>query len=174
VLSGGKVKRPALIAIAIALTTSLSVGSEGKSVTGVGGFPISSSMTSMWLGGPDGRPLLMVYFNGPDGWHKTQWKIASDLKKGSSGWAEFRSEKATLRLSLNPETGEAEVQSGKFNLAVSNTFLVLHTGDPTIPQKIVPLGTFDLPKSTDQPASILLLKQTPAIVEGIKKAVSAS
>jgi hypothetical protein len=174
VLSGGTVKRAPLIAVAIALMTAANAGTDNKSVTGFGGFPVSSSMTSMWLGGPDGRPLLMAYFNGPEGWHKTQWKIASAFKKGSPGWAEFRSEKATLRLWLNPETGDAEVQSDKFNLAISNTFLVLHTGETAVSPNIVPLGTFDLPKSGDQPAAILLLKENPALAERIKKQLTGS
>ena len=81
----------------------------------------------------------MVYFHGLDGWHNTQWKVASKFEKGKPGWAELQSEKATLRLSMNTDTGEAGVQSATFKIAESNTFLVLHTGEPSIPQKIIPL-----------------------------------
>jgi hypothetical protein len=45
----------------------------------------------------------------------------------------------------------------------------LHAGEPSIPQKIIPLGVFDLPASKDQPASVLLLKANPELMERINK-----
>ena len=80
-----------------------------------------------------------------------------------------RYEPVTLRLSMNTETGEAEVQSGKFKISESNTFLVLHTGEPSVSQKIVSLGIFDLPASKDQPASVLLFRANPELMERINK-----
>ena len=62
---------------------------------------------------------------------------------------------------MNTETGEAEVQSGKFKIGESNTFLVLHAGEPSVPRKIISLGVLVLPASKDQPASVLLLKANP-------------
>lgn len=158
---------------ALLLTTLVAwaiAGPEEKfTVSGFGGYPISHSITSMWLAGPDHRPLLMVYFHGPEEWHNTKWKVDSKFEKGKPGWAELQSEKATLRLSVDTETGGAEVQSGKFKISESNTFLVLHAGEPSVPQKIIPLGVFDLPASKDQPASVLLLKANPDLMERINK-----
>jgi hypothetical protein len=142
---------------------------ERVTVTGIGTYPISHSILSMWLAGPDHRPLLMVYFHGPEEWHNTKWKVDSKFERGKPGWAELQSEKATLRLSMNTETGGAEVQSGKFKISESNTFLVLHSGEPSVPQKVIPLGVFDLPASKDQPASVLLLKANPDLMERINK-----
>ncbi len=168
------VRRVSLIAVIIAVVAPLIAGPQEKfTVSGIGGYPISKSITSMWLAGPDRHPLLMVYFHGPDDWHNTKWKVASKFEKGKPGWAEFQSEKATLRLSMNAETGEAEVQSGKFKISESNTFLVLHAGEPSISQKIIPLGMFDLPTSKDQPASVLLLRANPELMERINKDVAA-
>ena len=152
----------------------LIAGAEGKfTVSGVGGYPISSSITSMWLASPDHRPLLMAYFQGPDGWHNTQWKIGSKFEKGKPGWAEFKSDRATLRLWVDTETREAEVQSSKFKLDENNTFLVLHEGEPSVSPEIVPLGVFELPASSkDKPASVLLLETHPEIVDKIKKAIA--
>lgn len=170
---GGLVKWISLVAATIALASAVTAVSEDKfTVSGVGGYPISQSMTSMWLAGPDRRPLLMVYFHGPDGWHNTQWKVSSKFEKGKPGWAEFRSEKATQRLSIDTETGEAEVQSSKFKIVENNTFLVLHSGEPSI-QKIIPLGIFDLPASKDQPASVLLLRASPELADRISKEIAA-
>ena len=158
----------------IALIASAVAGSDEKfTVSGFGGYPVSRSITSIWLAAPDHRPLLMVYFHGPEDWHNTKWKVDSKFEKGKPGWAELQSEKATLRLSMNTETGEAEVQSGKFKISESNTFLVLHAGEPSVPQKIIPLGVFDLPASKDQPAPVLLLNANPGLMERINKEAAA-
>ena len=167
-------RRVSLIIIIITLVAAgIALSDEKFTVSGFGGYPISPSITSMWLAGPDRRPLFMVYFHGPDGWHNTQWKVDSKFEKGKPGWAELRSEKATLRLSLNTETGEAEVQSNRFKISDSNTFLVLHTGEPSLPQKIIPLGVLDLLASKDQPASDLLLQTNPELMERINKEIVA-
>jgi hypothetical protein len=169
------VRHLVLITLVLGLAGHVIVGSETEknyTVSGVGGFPISKSISSMWLAGPDRRPLLMAYFHGPEGWHDTEWKIDSKFEKGKPGWAEFRSAKGTLRLWLDAETGRAEVQSSEFDISKSNTFLVLHMGEPSVPQRIIPLGVFDLPRSKDDPASVLLLRANPDLADRIKKEVS--
>src|SRR6185503_18295226 len=54
-------------------------------VAGWGGLPLSDSVTSLWLNGPNEgarpQPLLMVYFRGQPGWHKRDWKINSQFGK---------------------------------------------------------------------------------------------
>jgi len=168
-------RRVLLIVVIVALVVSAIAGSEEKfSVSGVGSYPISQSMTSMWLAGPDHRPLLVVYFHGPEGWHNTKWKVDSKFDKGKPGWAELQSEKVTLRLSMNTETEEAGVQSSKFKVSESNTFLVLHTSDSLVPQRIISLGAFDFPASKDQPASALLLRANPELVTRINSEIAAS
>jgi len=163
------------IAIIIALVAPALAGPEQNfSVSGFGSYPVSHTICSMWLAAPDHRPLLMVYFHGPDEWHNTKWKVASKFEKGKPGWAELQSEKITLRLSLNVETGEAGVQTGNFNVNENNTFLVLHAGERSTPQKIIPLGVFDIPASKDQPAAVLLLRANPELVERINKETKAS
>jgi hypothetical protein len=151
------------------LVATAVTGSEEKfTVGGLGGYPISGSLTSMWLAAPDHRPLLMVYFHGPDGWHNAEWKVASKFEKDKPSWAELKSEKATLRLSMNTETGDVGVQSATFKVSEYNTFLVTHTGD-SIPQKIIPLGVFELLASKDQAASVMLMRANPTLVERINK-----
>ena len=165
-------KRASLCAVMIVLVATTVTGSEEKvTVSGFGGYPISGSLTSMWLAAPDHRPLLMAYFHGPDGWHDAQWQVASKFEKDKPSWAELKSEKATLRLSMNTETGEVGVQSTTFKVSENNTFLVLRTGDST-PQKIVPLGVFELLASKDQPAAVMLMRANPALVERINKEIA--
>ena len=165
-----------VVALIVACIVPAIAGQEQKfTVSGEGSYPISRSIESMWLAAPDHRPLLMVYFHGPEDWANTKWKIDSKFEKGKPGWVELQSEKVTLRLSMNTDSGEAGVQSGNFKITESNTFLVLHTAEPSRPQKIVPLGIFDLPASKDQrPASVLLLRANPELLDRINKEVGSS
>ena len=73
---------------------------------------------------------------------------------------------------MNVETGEEGVQTGTFKASDGNTFLVLHTADARVPEKIIPLGTYELLPSKDQPASVLLLQSNPEIMERIKRKVA--
>jgi hypothetical protein len=170
------ISRLSVIAFIVACLVPAIAGPEEKfTVSGVGTYPISHSIESMWLAAPDHRPLLMVYFHGLEDWHNTKWKADSKFEKGKPGRVELQSEKVTLRLSLNTDTGEAGVQSGNFKITENNTFLVLHTAEPSIPQKIVPLGIFDLPASKDQePASVLLLRANPELMNRINKEAGIS
>ena len=164
-----------LLPVVITLLSFATAASEVKlTVTGFGAEPISASMTSIWLTAPDHHPLMMVYFHGPNGWHNTPWKIASEFKKGKPGWVELKSEKATLRLSMNTETGEAGVQSDTFKISEGNTFLVLLSGEPSTEQRIIALGVFELPASKDKPASVMLIRANPSLVERINKEVAAA
>ena len=54
-------------------------------VIGVGAFPISGEMSSLWLNGASGRPLVVIYFRGKDGWLNTKWDTNS--KTEQNGWA---------------------------------------------------------------------------------------
>src|SRR5215831_16802997 len=94
-----------------------------------GGYPVSDNITSLWLAGADGRPLLMVYFLGPRDWYETQWNIDFKFKAGQPGGVELRSENVTVRVDVYPETREVAIQAIKFSVRQSNTFLVLHTGE---------------------------------------------
>lgn len=134
-----------------------------------GGYPVSGNISSLWLAGSDGRPLLMIYFLGPKDWYETPWTIDFKFEDGKSGWVELRSENATVRVDVSPETWEVAIQAVKFNVRQSNTFLVLHTGELLVPQKVIPLGVFNLPTSTDKPASVLLLRTHLELAERIDK-----
>ena len=153
--------------------TPIATSEQSLTVSRFGGTSISRSITSLWLAETDRRPLLMVYFHGPDDWHKTLWKMDSKFEKGKPGWAELHSENATLRVEINPETKEARVQCGKYTINKSNTFLVLHMGELLVPQKIIPLGVFDLPLSNDKPSALLLLQAHPELIERINKEARA-
>jgi hypothetical protein len=157
----------ALVATAIAATE------QKFAVSGFGGYPISGNITTLWLSGPHRHPILLVYFCGPNDWHKTLWNINSRFDKGKLGWAELQSENVTLRLEFDAETGEARVQSSEFKIGEKNVFLVLYTGELLVPQKIIPLGLFDLPRSNGQPASILLLQAHPELMARIKAELSS-
>jgi hypothetical protein len=149
--------------------TSIAAPEQKFTVGRFGGYRISRNITSLWLASPDRHPLLMVYFHGPNDWYRTPWNIDSKFEKGKPGWAELQSENVTLRLEINPETGEVAVQSRKFKVRESNTFLVLHTGELLVPQEVIPLGVFVLPPSNNKAASLLLLRAHLEVVERINK-----
>lgn len=141
-------------------------------VAGFGAFPLSPELTSLWLGGADHHPLVMVYFHGPSGWHTTaKWKIDSHFGKEGPCWAELTSDNAELRVWLNPDNGNAEVQHEPFDIAQSNVFLVLNVTDRS-KQRIVPLGFAELPASSDKPASVMLLESNNTIAEKLKRLIA--
>lgn len=166
-------KRHSLMLVLIASVAAAAIVSEQRvTVRGFGGYQISPNITTLWLRGPEG-PVVMVYFCGPNEWHNTLWKMDSKFEKGKGGWAELQSEIAKLRLEIDTKTGQVRVQSTKFKISERNTFLVLHSGEPEVLQKIIPLGKLYLPPSKDQPASILLLRAHPELVERIKLEIRA-
>jgi hypothetical protein len=153
--------------LALPLTTT--AFDDKASVSGFGGYALSEAVTSMWLSASDGRPLLMAYFTGVAGWHHVSWKMSSSFNrsKPAPGWVEFKSDKIRQRLWLDGQTGEAEVQTTRFNLRENNTFVIVSTDKGSGGEKIVPLGVFSLPKSGAQPASVLLLKANPELNDRI-------
>jgi hypothetical protein len=162
-----------LCGIITAQIRTAAVPDDKLAVSSFGGCTLSRNITSLWLAGPDQRPRLLVFFTGPDDWHKTLWNMDSKFEKGKSGWAELRSEVATLHLEVDPETGQAGVQRRKFNIRTSNTFLVLHMGELLVAHTIIPLGVFELPTSDDNPASLLLLQAHPELTERINRETRA-
>jgi hypothetical protein len=160
----------AFIALA---ATAIAAPEEKFVVSGFGGYAISRNITTLWLSGPHRHPILLVYFHGPDDWHKTLWNMNSRFGNGNQSWAELQSENATLRVEIDAEAGEARVQSEKFKIKEKNVFLVLHNGELMVPQKIIPLGFFDLQRSSLQPVSIRLLQAHPELIRRIKAEVSS-
>jgi hypothetical protein len=139
-------------------------------VSGVGAYPVSDALTSMWLAAPGGRPLIVVFFHGAPGWHKAEWKTASHFAKGEPGWAEFTSVRGRQRVWLNADTGNAEIQAQRVHISDANTYVVVHMSEDPALQKVVPLGTFDLPRSGSEPASVILLHEHPELVDKISRA----
>lgn len=161
--------------LAFAVISCAAVGQQDSEkvykVSGWGGYPISANLMSMWLAAPSGQPLVMVYLHGPEGWHNAEWKFSSKFEKGMPGWAELTSEKAKLRIWLDADSGQAQVQSQKVSVREANTYLVLHVVDAKR-QKVVPMGLLDLPRSTGEPASVLLIRGNPELVEKMKKVIA--
>jgi hypothetical protein len=121
----------------------------------------------------------MVYFHGPDGWHNTKWKSDSnfnlvrlDMKsQPKPAWTEFKSEKVTLRVWLDPTNRQVQVQKREFSIQETNTFLVIHVMDPQR-QKVIPLGRFDLPASGAEPAATALLHANNGVESQIRKKIA--
>lgn len=153
----------------VAAQTLVGAPEQELAVKRFGGYPISRSLSSLWLAGSNRRPLIMVYFYGPRDWYQTLWNFASNFEGGKPEWAELQSQNLRLHIEFYPETWEVAVQSNKFRVKESNTFLVIYTGKLLVPQKVIPLGVFDFPPSTSTPASLLLLQAHQQLVQRINK-----
>ena len=158
-----------LVVLLLLAATALLNAENSNMIGGFGGFPLSSDLTSMWLAGADGRPAIMAYFHGPEGWHQMQWASAGEIAAEKPVWAEFRADTITLRLWWDPKTGDVEVQSEKYNVAANNTFLVVYVGEKVRVPKVIPLGVFQMPDLGEEPPSILLLRASPELVKRIEK-----
>jgi hypothetical protein len=163
--------RRIVMALFVSVTAVATTQAE-LAVGGYGGFPLNQNIESMWLLQPDNKPLVIVYFHGPDNWHDTQWKIDSSFNKDGPSWTEFRSAKARLYICLNRANGEVRVQQSKFSVQKNNTFLVVNVTDAQR-QKVIPLGRFDLPKTGNNPAAVALLHANPALQNRIQKETRA-
>src|SRR5215469_6554447 len=74
------ISRFPVVALIVACIVPAVAGQEQEqkfTVSGMGSYPISGNIESVWLAAPDHRPLLMVYFYGPEDWANRKWKIDS-------------------------------------------------------------------------------------------------
>jgi hypothetical protein len=164
-----KMKGFALAAILIAALSPMMAAGPDLAVGRFGGYMMSRKVITLWLAAPDRRPLLMAYFCAPRGWRTGTWDLNSSFKTKRRGWVELQSETASLRLEIDMDTGEVEVQSDKFKLHENNTFLVLQGPELLVSPKIIPLGEFDLRPSNRHAASVRLLREHPELIARINK-----
>lgn len=171
-----RLNRQIPFAVVMIVCSGMLIGREPEkeyTVSGVGGFPIDASTTSMWLAAPSGQPVVMAYFHGPSGWHDRKWKVESKFEKGAPGWGKFICDVATLSLKADSDSGELEIQGQSFNEGDANTFLVVHVGEKDAKEKVIALGRFEQKKTKDEPASVELLRANPELLERISKEIGA-
>ena len=169
-----KIKGFCLAAILIAAVSTTMAAGPDFAVSRFGGYVISRNVITLWLAAPDRRPLLMVYFCAPHGWRSATWNLNSSFEKSKQAWVELQSETANLRLEIDMDTGEIEVQSGKFKIQENNTFLVLQGPELLVSPKIIPLGKFDLRRSNKHAASVRLFREHPELIARINKEALAA
>lgn len=171
-----RLNRQIPLAVVMIVCSGMLISDETEkvyTVSGVGGFPIDASTTSMWLAAPSGQPVVMAYFHGPTGWHDREWKVDSKFEKGAPGWAKFISDVATLSLKADSDSGKLEIQGQSFNEADANTFLVVHVGEKDAQERVISLGRFEQKRTKDEPASVELLRANPELLERIRKEIGA-
>jgi hypothetical protein len=116
--------------ISLALAILLANPFEGTSqveVSGWGGFPLSESLTSLWLMGPPStgrpQPLIMVYYRGIPGWHKRKWDLDGHFGKPPT-WIRLKSPDLELSIEFDGGVSEVKVQRRAVDLSTSTVFLV--------------------------------------------------
>jgi len=168
-----KVKGFSLVAVLIAAVSTTMAAEPDLAVSRFGGYMMSRSVITLWLAAPDRRPLLMVYFCAPHGWRTAMWDLNSGFEKRQA-WMELQSETASLRLEIDMDTGQIEVQSGKFKIQENNTFLVLQGPELLVSPKIIPLGKFGLRRANKHAASVRLLRDHPELIARINREALAA
>src|SRR5689334_7112231 len=89
---------------------------------GVGAFPLSSTTVSMWLLGGSAtgnpQPIVLVYFNGPAGWHQRPWesKFEGNIRKEERATYQLVSSTVTLEIVVSADRKSVLVQGQEFQL----------------------------------------------------------
>ena len=135
---------------------------------GVGAFPLSRTTVSMWLLGATSdeksQPLVLVYFTGPEDWHRGKWESKIDGKVEEDDRVSYRltSATATLEIALTPDRKNVSVQGREFSLSQANVFVVKKANDPA-KQQVETVGRLELPAGSEEPLAVAVLKANPRI-----------
>ncbi len=137
-------------------------------VEGIGAFPLSDSVVSLWLlGSPqeEKRALLLVYFKGTPGWHDRRWEtdFKINVEAGDRAYYRLVSGDVVLGIMLSSDLRTAYVQDRPFPLSENNTFMVLRADGAPDAQTVIPLGRTDLASRKDEPISVQVLRANPDI-----------
>lgn len=131
-----------------------------QGVTGVGAFPISESVTALWLlGEPRGgraQPVVMVYYRGQAGWHDRKWVSKSDFGE-TTGLAKLSSADLELVIEYGSGGADVKVQGQRVDLKSANVFLVSPIGDPTRKPAVESVGfvAFTVPADANPALHVL-------------------
>lgn len=143
---------------------------SGQEVTGVGAFPVSDSVTGLWLlGEPQGgraQPIVMVYYRGLAGWHDRKWVSKSDF--GKTTWlAKLSSDDLELVIEYGSGGTDVKVQGHSVDLEVANVFLVSPIGDPTKRPVVEAVGFMVFTIPGDANPALHVLATNRAIAEKV-------
>gem|GEM_PF-2339278 len=120
----------------------------------------------MWVLGEkiDGKPqpLVLVYFTGPEDWHKRRWesKFSGNSKKDHRITYKLLSPPVALEIEVTTDRKHVLIQNKEYALLENNVFIVKGANDPQT-QQIQSLGKFPLPVGSKAPLAITALEEYP-------------
>ena len=132
-------------------------------VSGGGGFPLTSSVTSMWgavdeVKASGSKPLtFMIYFRGSPGWHDRKWKSKQQLQ-AAPYFIEFSCDLTTLRADFDVSSGSLTVFGQRIDIAASNVLVVDRVDHPG-EEVVTALGRFDLHFPEEANPAVWLLQK---------------
>jgi hypothetical protein len=150
----------------VCLAGSNIFASEGAGF-GVGAFPLSLTVVSMWLLRTDAArkplPVLLVYFTGARNWHKRSWESKFEGNTKQEGRATYRlvSSDVTLEIAISDDKTKVWVQNREFRLDTNNLFVVKSADEGATKEKVEALGHLSLPFSDKEPLAVLVLREHP-------------
>jgi hypothetical protein len=165
---GADLNRSAKIMIRILLAFLIAPLAHAASGFGVGAFPLSRTAVSMWiLGGADtdkSRPLVLVYFTGPENWHQQRWESKFDGNVERDAPVSYRlvSSSVTLEIRVSSDRKTFRVQGEEFGAAENNVFVVTNANNPKL-QRVEKIGRLNLPSDTDEPLSVVVLRDNAVL-----------
>src|SRR5687768_5796834 len=115
---------------------ALSPLAHAASGFGAGAFPLSRTAVSMWLlGGAErenSRPVVLVYFTGPEDWHQRRWESKFDGNVQMDAAVTYRlvSSSVTLEIGVSADRTRLWVQGQEFSAAENTVFVVRNANDP--------------------------------------------
>lgn len=162
-----------LITIAATIGTTINVVAVPEQPgIGIGAFPVSESLVSMWIheiedGNP--QPTLLVFFAGSPGWHNRKWetKFNGNIKTSQDTSYELVSSDVILSIKISADLKTAFVQDNEFSLKKSNVFLVHEADQGSAHESILSLGSYVLPKSAGVPLPTIILREYPEIAKQV-------
>jgi len=158
------------VLLLIVIGASRAFGEEPTGHTLFDAYPLSDSVASLCMNMVlDGRsrPVALVYFLGPPGWHKRKWESIShgSLVGGTEASYELTSGELVLSLRVSADAQTARVQGKPFALADSNVFLVRNADRPL--SEVVAFGRIDLLSITEQPLAVAAVRAHPPLAEAL-------
>lgn len=149
----------------ISLCTSISAQEKSLTVSGGGGFPLTSSITSMWAAidepAVEGKQPLtyMLYFKGAAGWHKRKW---SSLQKLDSVPAvmEFSCDLTKLHADYDRKTRVVTLFGKSYHVDSTNIILVENVDHPKN-ERVKGIAHLKLEPSAEENPAAWVLQKSP-------------
>lgn len=151
----------------ISLCDSSRAQEKMLTVSGGGGFPLTSSVSSMWAAVDEPafagkQPLtFMLYFKGAAGWHKRKWNSFQKLDSVPAVM-EFSCDLTKLHAEFDRKSRVVTVFGRAFNVDSTNIILVENVDNPK-KEKVKGIAHLKLEPSDQENPAAWVLQKSPKV-----------